>query len=352
MRCPSGHDVPEGASFCPTCGVRSVPDASTCPNGHEVPAGASFCPVCGAQIQPAAMDALPTAPDLARPIRSTCTAGHEMPESGVRCLVCGAPSREDRALDVTKASKASDHRAKSALRLQVISAFSVFVGTVKNHRLITTAIVAVVAAAVVVPIALHKTDYYPTLERDGRTAVDAAVAAENKCGGDVIDWSRPFNNRIGTGVTSFYYARKDGHGEVLSMMVFDDSGGPATTLSDAVGDNTGLGVECISTVASSVPPAAAPGEEVGCTAGASACAFDNGIDFNNLRAQISDELGTYFGAPIADVNCDVGAAPPNRVPVGETFPCTVTDGYGESSGVTVTVVGDPPFYEWVSELYD
>lgn len=92
------------------------------------------------------------------------------------------------------------------------------VGAVKAHRLITAAIVAVVAAAVVLPIALHKPDHHPTYAVDGQDAVNAAREAQTQCGWDVIDWTQPVNFGDTSSEEFFYYTRKDGNGEVLSTV--------------------------------------------------------------------------------------------------------------------------------------
>lgn len=47
MRCPDGHDVPDGALFCPTCGRGTVPATPMCANGHPVSAEDRFCTTCG-----------------------------------------------------------------------------------------------------------------------------------------------------------------------------------------------------------------------------------------------------------------------------------------------------------------
>ena len=97
-------------------------------------------------------------------------------------------------------------------------------------------------------------------------------------------------------------------------------------------------------------PTLAPPGEGECDVAASGCAFDNGIDVAELREEIDQELSTYLGTELA-VNCDVGPSPPNRVAVGETFPCEVTEVSGAVSGVTVTVTPEAPFYQWDSELF-
>jgi hypothetical protein len=45
--CKNGHDLRDGALFCPACGT-AVPER--CPSGHELRAGSLFCSTCGAAI--------------------------------------------------------------------------------------------------------------------------------------------------------------------------------------------------------------------------------------------------------------------------------------------------------------
>lgn len=48
--CPNQHPVPEGNSFCGTCGAHMPENGAVCRNGHEVPAGNSFCGTCGSPV--------------------------------------------------------------------------------------------------------------------------------------------------------------------------------------------------------------------------------------------------------------------------------------------------------------
>ena len=52
-----------------------------------------------------------------------------------------------------------------------------------------------------------------------------------------------------------------------------------------------------------------------CTMGASACGFDNGIEFTSLYRQVGAAYTTKTGDVVKRVNCDAGA-PPNHVLVG------------------------------------
>jgi len=93
------------------------------------------------------------------------------------------------------------------------------------------------------------------------------------------------------------------------------------------------------TSTTTLPPAAESGDEP--CEGASGCAFDNGIDVAAVRGELAAEL-TSGGFPTAadDVDCEQGEAPPNRVPVGRSFPCVVTpDVNGALSAFEVTVTG-------------
>lgn len=47
VACPSGHDIPESAQFCPTCGASVKPVGAACPSGHALEPGQAFCPTCG-----------------------------------------------------------------------------------------------------------------------------------------------------------------------------------------------------------------------------------------------------------------------------------------------------------------
>ncbi len=88
------------------------------------------------------------------------------------------------------------------------------------------------------------------------------------------------------------------------------------------------------------------GDTGACTAGVSACAFDNGIDFNDLRSEIASVLQESAEIVVEDVNCDVGQMPPNRVPIGGVIPCAVTLQDGRTSSVEVAVVSSSPYYRW------
>ena len=45
--CPNGHDNPEGAAFCMTCGSKTE---NLCPAGHANPTGAALCATCGKDL--------------------------------------------------------------------------------------------------------------------------------------------------------------------------------------------------------------------------------------------------------------------------------------------------------------
>jgi von Willebrand factor type A domain len=50
-QCPNGHEVEDGAIYCPACGAQ-ISGRRQCPNGHDVAGGASFCSVCGVRMTP------------------------------------------------------------------------------------------------------------------------------------------------------------------------------------------------------------------------------------------------------------------------------------------------------------
>lgn len=203
--CRDGHPTPEGAAFCPTCGVRSVPDVSMCPNGHEVPAGASFCPECGGQVRSTAMDVQPPEPNVAKRKQTTCASGHEMPEDGVWCLTCGAP---------TKA------RGREAARKKVSA-------SKRPRRMARNAAFVVVAVALVWAAA-----YVKSLDLAHQPRNWQEAAAE-KCGN--IDWSiapgwrDPWDNgahqsEFGTSEKTWFFTRRDGtrvevYGRSTGLMV-------------------------------------------------------------------------------------------------------------------------------------
>lgn len=62
--CSNGHSMSPSAQFCPFCGAPPQPapavGAPRCPNGHLVPGGDTFCSECGQAVQ--AVPAAPAAP--------------------------------------------------------------------------------------------------------------------------------------------------------------------------------------------------------------------------------------------------------------------------------------------------
>lgn len=78
--------------------------------------------------------------------------------------------------------------------------------------------------------------------------------------------------------------------------------------------------------------------------GVSACAFDNGIDFNALNRAIRSEVRRKGGGELDEVDCDSpNRTPPNHVPVGQQFRCTSMAG-GPVGVSVVTVTSQPPYY--------
>lgn len=91
-------------------------------------------------------------------------------------------------------------------------------------------------------------------------------------------------------------------------------------------------------------PSSGEGDEE-CTLGASACAYDNGIDFSALRADLSTGL-RY----VADPRCmDNEEAPSHRVLPGDTFECWLDGEASDSPVVQVRVLEEPPYYEVLPE---
>ncbi len=103
------------------------------------------------------------------------------------------------------------------------------------------------------------------------------------------------------------------------------------------------------TTTAAVRPPATPAPSDEPCEGASGCAFENGIDLAAVRSELAAEL-TSTGLPTAldDVDCEQGAVPPNRVPVGDTFVCVVApDVNGALSAFEVTVTGIGEYrWEW------
>lgn len=93
-----------------------------------------------------------------------------------------------------------------------------------------------------------------------------------------------------------------------------------------------------------------PGE-IGCNAGASACGFENGISFSELRAEIHYELSMFYGQDIGEVTCNHDTYPPNRTPVGEFIRCDFTNGFPGADHVMVEVTDQYPFYEWGTDIF-
>lgn len=99
------------------------------------------------------------------------------------------------------------------------------------------------------------------------------------------------------------------------------------------------------------PPTTAPRATPPTTAcqGASGCAYDNGIDFNELRNEIAAD-STASSRPVSadDVDCDSQSTKwsPNRTPVGERISCLLPmDGYWAITLYDVTVLGNGK-YRW------
>jgi hypothetical protein len=83
--------------------------------------------------------------------------------------------------------------------------------------------------------------------------------------------------------------------------------------------------------------------KIGCNIGASACVFENGIDF----ADVYRRVGAAYRAKTGDtystkVNCD-SEQPPNRVPVGKQIVCVVTGDESEGKAL-ITVTDKSPFW--------
>jgi hypothetical protein len=77
-----------------------------------------------------------------------------------------------------------------------------------------------------------------------------------------------------------------------------------------------------------------------------ACEYDNGIDFEQLADAVSGSLGGQVHG-VVNVNCDrPNPSPPNTYDVGQTFLCSVSDGYIETGTVEVLVTDTAPYYSW------
>lgn len=84
-------------------------------------------------------------------------------------------------------------------------------------------------------------------------------------------------------------------------------------------------------------------DKVGCNVGASACAFDNGIDFTDLYKQVARAYTLKTGyTRVQKVNCD-SAQQPNHVPVGKQIVCVVTADESEGKAL-LTVTDSSPFW--------
>lgn len=66
----------------------------------------------------------------------------------------------------------------------------------------------------------------------------------------------------------------------------------------------------------------------GCTMGASACGFENGIDLADLKGEIANGMSVPGGMQFTsdDVYCDGGQVPPNRTGSGKEFACSLSIG--------------------------
>lgn len=74
-----------------------------------------------------------------------------------------------------------------------------------------------------------------------------------------------------------------------------------------------------------------------CTTGASACSYDNGIDFSVLRSSIADGVAPVLGVR-PEVDCDrPNTEPPNHVRVGKTLTCVFDMEFGVFGEVEVRV---------------
>gem|GEM_PF-3668049 len=84
-------------------------------------------------------------------------------------------------------------------------------------------------------------------------------------------------------------------------------------------------------------------DKVGCNVGASACAFDNGIDFTDLYQRVGGSYTLKTGySGVTHVNCDA-QGPPNHVPVGKQIVCVVTTDETEGKAL-ITVTDSSPFW--------
>jgi hypothetical protein len=82
--------------------------------------------------------------------------------------------------------------------------------------------------------------------------------------------------------------------------------------------------------------------KVGCNIGASACAFENGIDFADVYKRVGAGYTRKWGDGVDGVNCDSGESP-NHVPVGKHVMCKITGSVAEGQA-KITVTASPPFW--------
>lgn len=112
-----------------------------------------------------------------------------------------------------------------------------------------------------------------------------------------------------------------------------------TTTGDPAPTTTSTTSTTSTTISEPTPPSTSAATSEPCI-GASACAYDNGIDFADLRRNIAAALAADHDAVSPEVDCDSpNAMPPNRVPPGQVIICVAADADGATGTIEVSPEG-------------
>lgn len=290
-------------------GTRYMDDdvAQTCPSKHAVPDGQRYCGTCGAQV------GLPAVPPVSEPSRGA-----------------------------------------AASRSLLLAGIGVVVAT-----LIGVAYVAERVGADADTAIAEASESLPQ-----SPPIEEPLQAQEQCERDTIliltaqlqDFAAGHHNVGGPGsayVASEYGVASDEAAFASNLLhvvvrVYIEEGAEAAgasvvaTAQEACADLYGTAIPSASPSgdmeASEQAVPSTPSPEPECTLGVSACQFDNGIDFENLRA----DIGREFAVEPTAVSCDLAPMPPSSAPVGETFYCATDETMYPT--VAVTVLEDAPHY--------